>query len=479
MYVAIHKETGRHISSYQIVNSLEWKGKEREEFIAPYHEIGNWEELKRKNIKEVKVSFVIGHSRTYDSGKTFVDAHFRIETEEARENLENESEEHQLAKEHIYLKAINDELNIKIKSIGGKKLTEIGEIEDIKIEKGVGRKRADVLIKFKDLHNIYGKGIAFEIQISPQSDKETIKRSYDRASYGYSIVWIWSNDLKEENNEYELIPYNEALEEYKKQIKEDINKELWDISKRADEKVNEINLDINKNLNSWRIKREQLKNDISSSMETLSKIYESLKEDTKERMEKEILDNIKGFNFSEISTQYFKDNLGNKLNEFLEERNNLIDGKINNLLLKKIEKKLGEEVFNKKIEECLNSLLKDYDSKIKNELILKSETFLKQMNAETKLKIQVDLENKFSESIKEFVNIEVKEEVTDLLKKELLSLKEETIDNYSKNKVSYYLKCPICNEDKHIMIFKINNDGKIICLKCLEGKDGEEKKCES
>jgi len=478
MYIAIHKKTKKHISAYQITKSLEWKGREREKFIAPYHEVGNWEELKKKGIKEVKVSFVIRHIRKYRSGKTLVDAHFRIETKGARENLENESEEHKLAKEHIYFKAIENKLILKVKSIGSKKLSELGEIEDIRIEKGVGRKRADVLVKFKE-NKIYGKGIAFEIQISPQSNQETIKRNYDRASYGYSIVWIWSDDLKEDNNEYELIPYNEALEEYKKQIKEEINQELWDISKRAYEKISEINNEIGKTLNSWNLKREQLKQDIISSMQTLSKIYENIKEDTKDRIKEEILKNIKGFNFSELSEQYFKDNLDIKLNSFLEEKNILIDNKISTLLNSIIQNKSKEESFNKEIEDHLDKLIYNYDSKIKNELIQKSEKILNQLSTEAKLKIQVDLENKFSESIKQFVKESVKEEVNELLKKELLNLKEETISSYHKNKVSLYLKCPICKEDKHIMCFEINSSGKILCRKCLEERDGEKKDCES
>ena len=131
-------------------------------------------------------------------------------------------------------------------------MSEIGEIKDIRIERGSGKKRADVLVKFKETNSLYGNGIAFEIQISSQTKNETIKRNYDRASYGYSIVWIWSDDLDENKNEYELIPYNEALEEYKIQIKEDINKELWDISKRTDEKINEINYLIDEKLASDR-----------------------------------------------------------------------------------------------------------------------------------------------------------------------------------------------------------------------------------
>lgn len=473
MDTAIHFSTNKHTSAYQITTGLEWKGKEREKFIAPYHEIGNWDELKRKGIIEVEVCFVKGHYRTKNEIKEWVNAHFRIKTGGAIENYENESEEHKLAKDYIYTQAINDELILNIPSIGNKKLSSFGKIKDIRIEKASGKKRADVLVKFEDHNSIYGVGIAFEIQISPQSNKETIKRNYDRASYGYSIVWIWSDDLVNPTKKYNLIPYNEALEEYKNQIKDNINQELWDISKRTDVKINEINNIINDKLNSWRVKREQLKEDINSSIETLSKIYQNINNDTKEKIEERVLENIGKFDFSKISEEYFKENLGTKLKEYLINKQNEINEEINDNLTNSINQKLKELEVQSKINEILKNSLKNYESEIKTELFLKFQDSFDKTVSNFKLRIETDLKNKFNDSLKEYTKSFVKLEVKDLLNKELTVLKVENINSYGKNKVSYYLTCPICKKEKSVMCFNISSDGKIICNKCSEVKDGE------
>lgn len=476
MDTAIHKTTNQHTSAFQITTGLEWKGKEREEFVAPYHEIGNWGELKRKGIEEVEVSFVKGHYRTRNEIKEWVNPHFRIKTDGAIENLENESEEHKLAKEYIYTKAINDEIILKIPSIGERKLSSFGKIKDIRIEKASGKKRADVLVKFEDTNNVYGSGIAFEVQISSQSSRETIKRNYDRASYGYSIVWIWSDDLINTPKSYDLIPYNEALEEYKNQIKDNINQELWDISKRTDVKVNEINTIIDSKLNSWRLKREQLKEDINSSIETLSKVYENINEDTKDKIEKRVIENIGKFDFSKISEIYFKDNLGDKLKDYISNKEEKINSKISESLNISIQNKLKEESVRKKIEEILKESLQNYESDLKTELFFKCDSSFNRIISDFKLKIQTELKNEFSITTKDYIQSMVKSEVKNLLSDELSKLKSETIEVYGKNKLSYYLTCPICNEEKHIMCFDISNDGKIKCIKCSEKEDGEENK---
>ncbi len=482
---AIHKKTGKHVSAYQISTGLEWKGKEKDEFIAPYHGVGNWIELKEKGIEEVKVSFIKVHKREYQSGiKTIVDSHFRIITEGAIENPENESEEHLLAKENIYSKAINDEIILKIPSIGSRKLSSFGEIKDIRIEKGAGKKRADVLVKFKNHDSVYGKGIAFEVQISPQNKKETIKRNYDRASYGYSVVWIWSDDLQKESNEYNLIPYHEALETYKKQISNNVNQELWDISRRSDEKVEEIRDSLNKEINELRLKRSQLKEDINSSIEILKKIQEQVQEENKETIEKKLKEVLNKFNFNQNSEKYFIDNLPEKLYDYLNEKDHLINQSLNLKINEIIEKNIKKEIINDKINEGVQKYLKNYDSEIKKDIFQKNEDFLNQSHKKSnealdsirrdcKLKIQTDLKREYEEQILKLVKEVVKKNIHLLLNGELSKLKEDSIDNFAKNKVSSYLRCPKCKKDKSIMLFKINKDGIINCLECLKGDDGK------
>jgi len=211
MLEAIHKESRKLVSAFKVRNDLEWQGKQKDKFISPSYEIGNWEEQNKKGINECEVTFIKRHKRKEGTEKEqIVSEHFRIITEGFVENPNNESEEHKLAKKHIY----DNYENLIIYNFKDKKVLDFGEIEDIKIESGVGRKRADVLITFKEWHEILGQGVAFEIQISPQEEEETIVRSYDRATYGYSVCWLWSKDLRNFNNRVEVTPYKEAQNNY-------------------------------------------------------------------------------------------------------------------------------------------------------------------------------------------------------------------------------------------------------------------------
>ena len=104
MKEAIHKLTKQRISAWRLTHDLEWQGKERDEFIAPFEYIENWSELRKNKINEVIVSFVKKHKRyTGTEKEEEVSEHFRIETEGAIEDRwANESEEHKLAKKYIY-----------------------------------------------------------------------------------------------------------------------------------------------------------------------------------------------------------------------------------------------------------------------------------------------------------------------------------------------------------------------------------------
>lgn len=230
MLEAIHKESGQRVSAFKLYNNLEWINKQKDKFIAEYHEIGNWDEQKKKGLNECEVAFVKAHKRLKGTNKEqSVREHFRIITQGFIENFCNESEEHKLAKIYIY-----DNYNLlEIYNFDNKKVQELGEIEDIRIERGVGQKRADVLISFKKWHEIFGRGIAFEIQISPQDKTETTLRSYDRSAQGYSVCWLWSSDLVDFKNKVKVIPYRGALKEYVDTTTFSEELKLGEISKKA------------------------------------------------------------------------------------------------------------------------------------------------------------------------------------------------------------------------------------------------------
>src|SRR3990170_4201686 len=239
---AIHKTSKKRVSAWKIMEDLEWQGKDKDEFIAPEDLIENFEEVLANGKTEVKLIFV-HYFKRYEGTEQEenVTSHFRSEDGSlARLNSWGESDEHKLAKKYIY-----DNIdNISLINFENKKIKDVGEIEDIKIEKGIGSKRADVLVIFKNYHPILGRGIAFEVQYSSQEEEKTIIRSFDRASYGYSIVWLWSKDLKNFTNSVKVTPYNQALKEYNEMTTYLQNNELSNIAEKARRLTSEIRKEI-------------------------------------------------------------------------------------------------------------------------------------------------------------------------------------------------------------------------------------------
>ncbi len=325
MNEAIHKPSGKRVSAYKIQNGLEWQGKDKDEFKAPTDLIDGWDDLLLKGIQEVKVVFVRKHKRNerLDKEET-VREHFRIETEGVVESYwASESEEHKLAKKYIYdnwdkISVILNKKEILLSSL---------DIEDIRIERGIGQKRADVLITFNKFDEVLGNGIAFEIQISPQNKEETVERSYDRSVYGYSVVWIWSNDLKGFNNKCVVLPFNEAIKEFNINATNNQDKRLSEIADKADkfitEQSNRIMLLIQKN----------------------EKIYQDIKE-FKFNTENEIqIFDRQSKDFSKSISDYYNKKLeeihleiGNKLDKVIESLDlkslveSMIQGKTKNIV---------------------------------------------------------------------------------------------------------------------------------------------------
>lgn len=464
---AIHKSTGKIVSAYKLTSSLEWIGKERDEFIAPYHEIGNWDYLNNKGIQEVKVSFVKKHNKIFNEQTFFVSPHFRIETDGAIENPNNESEEHKLAKEFIYDLAIEDSLTIE-----GKKLSEIGEVEDIRIECNCNIKRADVLVKFKNFHEIYGRGIAFEIQISPQKKEKTEERSYDRASFGYSIVWLWSGELKDVR--FNIIPYTQARKDYQEQLNRQFNEKLWDLDTRANNKISDIELGIEKKLNSIRLQKDLLNSDIHKNLQQLKTIYDSVQDNLKEEVKKEIDIKIRNEIMEGIKSDAIHKYIETLYEGYLKDHNSYIKDIIEDSFLEQVQKRVSlifqqypidKATLETNIHAFCQGFIKEINIKsIINQLIKSQEqVILQDLNSLADRKIQNAVDNK----------------VNSLLSNELLHLKEESILNWGKSKLSYYFECPICKKDVHLINTSIAKQGdlfEIVCSTCKEKRDENKNK---
>jgi hypothetical protein len=247
MLKAIHKPTGNYVSSFKLENDSSWIGREKDEWIAPNIEILNLKELKEKGITEVPVSFIKSHERTLNGLTYKVTAHFRSNCEFAKISSDNESDEHYLAKIGIY----EDLWDNKIK-VNGREIKEISDVEDIIIEmrlsKDKGSKIADVGLLFHKEHELYGKGIIFEIQFSDQSNYKEIERDYQRVIEGFSVVWLYLDDFKGNKLKDKNVivnPFVKSIEIYKKEKKEKWFNEINDISLRLDKKTKKTELQLN------------------------------------------------------------------------------------------------------------------------------------------------------------------------------------------------------------------------------------------
>lgn len=209
---AIHKSSGKSIPSYMLESDPYWMTKVNDEWLLPEVEIENLLEIKRLNIEPL-CSFVKSHLRADES----VQCHFRSKDERVITlNESSESEEHILAKEAIYYKILQGQIDFNLGGniINSNKLPKFR----LFIEKNINPKRADVLIVFDEENSILGKGIVIEIQLSLQNDEKTTIRSYDRALQGYSCVWLFDKHFSSSgelvNTELKVNPYRKLIEEY-------------------------------------------------------------------------------------------------------------------------------------------------------------------------------------------------------------------------------------------------------------------------
>ena len=249
MLNAIHKKTGKRIEAHKLRLDASWVGCKSDEWIAPSPEVSNWEELKARNIFEVKVSYIKNHKSQRDGNFYEVRDHFRIITEGAKDRSENESEEHKLAKEGIYYNIIDNKIDlvwgnnkVKPESLGSFGL----EIEE-RLSQNKCAKIGDVVMTFETPHEILGKGIVFEIQLSNQTEEKTLERTYDRVKQGYSVVWMWDGMFclnKLINPELEVIPFRTALDEYDVLKIEEVNtigrvidNKILDLERNYDEQI--------------------------------------------------------------------------------------------------------------------------------------------------------------------------------------------------------------------------------------------------
>jgi len=196
----IHKETGKLITAFQLENDATWIGRGKDKLIAtsiycnPGENVGMVfvETFKKANGKRVH-----GYFRAMPNQPTL-------------KSISGESYGHKKAKENIYAGIYSGEIKIDNEPLD-KEL-----VKNILLEhRSVGEEYiiTDVMVLFKDVHPKYGLGIFFEIQLSKQTNEETIERHYARVIEGFSGVWLTQKDF---TPEWKLAYDNINIESHRK-----------------------------------------------------------------------------------------------------------------------------------------------------------------------------------------------------------------------------------------------------------------------
>lgn len=211
MFWAIHKKTGRKVNSLIIFKDASFQTPYDEKWIADPDEIENWDEIKVKH-PEIKVVYVKEKQFiNYNGTDVGVSPHFRIpNSTKLGINIIPETKEHRLAKNWIYNRLNNNDLNLwyssvnkPFKYINSFKLEDINiDYQKISIETqvvDVKKRIADVICPFVSTNPLLGNGIVFEIQFGKIRTEET--RSEDWAFKGYSVCWLHQADFQTLNED--------------------------------------------------------------------------------------------------------------------------------------------------------------------------------------------------------------------------------------------------------------------------------------
>lgn len=257
------------------------------------NEILNYEEvLKKNNLEYIRLTFVKGFKKKINDTDVDVRPFFKNPKKSEQGILmikDSESEDHKILKNFIYNYIYKNKCKLyysyndkEINTINLDKSNFSYIDEEVKIEDSDNYKRADVLLQFKEEHNILGYGIIFEIQLSKQTDDKTEKRTLDRALKGYSTIWLGKDDFYKENNtiflkEESLLvtPHLNILAKFKDEFFQRIDDEkikLKDLISYSQSNIKDLEQDIKTKVKNIDI---DLKNDIYKLINDLeNKIYE-------------------------------------------------------------------------------------------------------------------------------------------------------------------------------------------------------------
>jgi len=333
---AINKETDEIITAWEVGENASYQDK-KDCWIAPKDSIYNWDDLDATEIKVHHVSEK--RYKNWRGTNIFCSPYFAVYPNSKAKTVQ-ESPQHKMLKNFIYNALKNKDINLiiskqkrkknELKKVSIKELKDLIDWNSYDIEitsRGYKTLRADVLLPFKQKHELLGYGIDFEIQLQNQTERITYNRSIKWALNGFSVVWLFENDfyfnenktdIELKNNDLKVFSYSQELYFSGKEFCKNLKKTVIQQSRLLDNKLKEVENKSNKKI-------KELNTKLINSKEQLEQIYEDLKQQINSFFGYKIKELGENFN-EEVSKrveQNFFDNNKERIKEIINE--SLID----------------------------------------------------------------------------------------------------------------------------------------------------------
>ena len=267
MFTAINKNTKERVNSWAVFKNPTYLQEENNKWLADPNCLNEEEyyNFRRNNPEiELAVHYVKEKDCISCKGKPFRVLpcfHFYPGIKEKYGlNYVPESKEHKLVKKWVEDNLIyNENITLKYSSLtkpfrfnNSIKLSELPiDYNKAGVEstaKSIDSIRIDILLPFYKKHELFGEGIAFEVQFSKQREDTKFNRTMQRIYNGFSVVWLHEQDfdyitddeIKLKIDEVKIYPFYSLLNYGNKQYIKNLRLEVEKLSTLLDNKSIEI-----------------------------------------------------------------------------------------------------------------------------------------------------------------------------------------------------------------------------------------------
>jgi len=225
--------------------------------VPGYTEFYGYDRIERKVFTEQKWTYVKGFDRKVNDQEQYVRSYFTPSEKGTEYTIRIEDKDlmtHKSAQDVLLVELLEGSLEVEYNGImipltkfNIKKFSDFQDYLEVEIEIQKGghksSRRADLLVKFKDWNDKFGKGIAFEI-FNTESEKSIKEKEYDWNLSHYSYVSLNINQFDLINSHIKKnrqIKLNAAMDFFKGKQMEDLTKLRIKMEKQAIQNFKMIN----------------------------------------------------------------------------------------------------------------------------------------------------------------------------------------------------------------------------------------------